>query len=102
MRTLIGILIPDSKLRAHLEDARQETRRVSEACVEHMEELTDRRKTMDRLSRESGQQRDSLVAANAQVATLKAQLDRAVEHKVNKKFNSRLKVGCAGRMRVFR
>lgn len=48
---------------------------------------------MTQLSRETGQQRDSLLAANAQVAALKAQLDRAVEQKVNKKLNQRLKVG---------
>jgi len=82
----------DSKLRAHLEDARQETKRLFEACKEHLSELDNRRNTMTVLSQETGQQRDSLLAANAQVAALKAQLDRAVEQKVNKKLNQRLKV----------
>lgn len=58
-----------------------------------MSELDNRRNTMTQLSRETGQQRDSLLAANAQVAALNAQLDRAVEQKVNKKLNQRLKVG---------
>jgi hypothetical protein len=62
-----------------------------------MEELNDRRQTMANMSRESGQQRDSLLAATAQVAALKAQLDRAVEQKVNKKLNNRLKVGLDSR-----
>lgn len=82
----------NSKLRAHLEDARQETKRLTDACQEHMDELNDRRNTMSSLSHETGRQRDSLVAANAQVVALRAQLDRAVEQKVNKKLNSRLKV----------
>lgn len=83
----------DSKLRAHLEDARQETRRVSEDCKEHMEELSNRRARMSTLSEETGRHRDSLLVANEQLATLKAQLDRAVEQKVNKKLGQRLKVG---------
>ena len=83
----------DSKLRAHLEDARQETRRVSEDCKDHMQELSTRRAGMSSLSEESGRHRDSLVAANAQLEALKGQLDRAVEMKVNKKFGQRLKVG---------
>ena len=87
-------LIPDSKLRAHLEDARQESRRVSDACSSHMSELTGYRETMSKLSEDSTHQRDSLLAANAQVATLKAQLDRAVDAKVSKKLSQRLKVGC--------
>ena len=78
-----------------MEDARQDSKRLSEACREHMDELNDRRNTMATLSRETGQQRDSLVAATAQVAALKAQLDRAVEQKVNKRLNNRLKVGVA-------
>ncbi|ORY34052.1 hypothetical protein BCR39DRAFT_556841 [Naematelia encephala] len=81
----------NSKLRAHLEDARQEARRVIEECREHMEELTERRDKMTRLAEEQNRGRDSLSAANAQVATLKAQLDRAVEQKVTKKMNNRLK-----------
>jgi len=60
-----------------------------------MEDLSDRRARMSTLSEESGRNRDSLVAANAQLETLKAQLDRAVDHKVNKKLGQRLKVGLA-------
>ena len=50
---------------------------------------------MSILSEETGRHRDSLVAANEQLALLKAQLDRAVEQKVNKKFGQRLKVSQA-------
>lgn len=82
----------DSKLRAHLEDARQESKRVSDACKDHISELQERRNTMSSLTEESRSGRDSLLAANAQLATLKAQLDRAVEQKVNKKLGQRLKV----------
>ena len=57
-----------------------------------MDELSERRSKMSKLSEETGRQRDSLVAANHQLATLKAQLDRAVEQKVNKKLGQRLKV----------
>jgi predicted RNase H-like nuclease (RuvC/YqgF family) len=51
-----------------------------------MGELNERRSKMTKLSEESGHNRDSLLAANAQVVNLKAQLDRAVEKKVNKKL----------------
>lgn len=47
---------------------------------------------MASLTEETTHSRDSLLAANAQVATLKAQLDKAVDEKVNKKLASRLKV----------
>jgi kinesin family protein 4/21/27 len=83
----------DSKLRAHLEDARQENKRASEACKQHMDELAERRSKMDELDSNRRHERDSLVAANAQVASLRAQLERAVDAKVNKKMNSKLKVG---------
>ncbi len=83
---------PGSKLRAHLEDVRQEHKRTTETCKEHLEELNERRDKMDKTSRDSKHERDSLLAANTQVATLKAQLDRAMDAKVNKKLNSRLKV----------
>lgn len=90
----MGILA-DSKLRAHLEDARQENKRAAETCRSHMEELDERRSVMTELDRSRRNERDSLVAANAQVASLRAQLDRAVDAKVNKKMNNKLKVGCA-------
>ncbi|ORX36741.1 hypothetical protein BD324DRAFT_651225 [Kockovaella imperatae] len=80
-----------SKLRAHLEDARQDTKRVTAECSAHMDELNQHRSRMAKLSEESGHNRDSLMAANAQVASLRAQLDRAVETKVNKKLNQRMK-----------
>ena len=52
---------------------------------------------MSTLSEETGRHRDTLMAANKQLTLLKAQLDRAVEQKVNKKFGQRLKVsGSAG------
>ncbi|GFZ44022.1 hypothetical protein JCM24511_01743 [Saitozyma sp. JCM 24511] len=81
----------NSKLRAHLEDARQENKRAAETCRSHMEELDERRSVMAELDRSRRNERDSLVAANAQVASLRAQLDRAVDAKVNKKLNNKLK-----------
>ena len=65
---------------------------MSDDCKEHMDELNEHRNRMTKLSEESGHNRDSLMAANAQLATLRAQLDRAVESKVNKKLNQRMKV----------
>jgi hypothetical protein len=46
-----------------------------------MTELERHRSQVNRLSEESQHGKASLQAANAQVATLKAQLDRAVEQK---------------------
>jgi predicted RNase H-like nuclease (RuvC/YqgF family) len=51
-----------------------------------MEELNQRRSKMTKLSEESGHNRDSLLAANAQLAAIKAQLEKATEQKVNKKM----------------
>lgn len=89
---------PGSKLRAHLEDSRADNRKQVDQCKEHTAELDARRQQMTKLSEETQQGRASLQAANAQVATLKAQLDRAVEQKVQKRllkvsflFQSRLK-----------
>jgi hypothetical protein len=93
-RADMGVLA-DSKLRAHLEDARQENKRAVETCRSHMEELDERRNVMAELDRSRRNERDSLVAANAQVASLRAQLERAVDAKVNKKMNNKLKVGSA-------
>ena len=76
----------DSRLRAHLEEARQDNKRAADACQQHMDELQDRRAQMQSLSEESSKSRDSLSAANAQVLQLKAQLDKAMEMKVNKRM----------------
>jgi hypothetical protein len=51
-----------------------------------MTELERHRSQVNRLSEESQHGKASLQAANAQVATLKAQLDRAVEQKVQKRL----------------
>lgn len=76
----------DSKLRVHLEDARTERNRSLEACQTHMAELEDRRNQMNKLSSESKHERQSLQAATAQLAELKAQLDKAVEQKVQRRL----------------
>jgi kinesin family protein 4/21/27 len=76
----------DSKLRAHLEDTRSESRRQQEACKDHISDLERHRAQVNKLAEESQHGRASLQAANAQVATLKAQLDRAVEQKVQKRL----------------
>ncbi|KAK8864351.1 hypothetical protein IAR55_001598 [Kwoniella newhampshirensis] len=75
-----------SKLRAHLDDARQEIKRTNDACQDHMAELDARREQMSSLSAERNSQKDSLMAANAKVATLKGQLERAVNKKVDKRL----------------
>jgi len=51
-----------------------------------MTELEKHRSQVNRLAEESQHGKASLQAANAQVATLKAQLDRAVEQKVQKRL----------------
>ena len=51
-----------------------------------MTELEKHRSQVNRLVEESQHGKASLQAANAQVATLKAQLDRAVEQKVQKRL----------------
>ncbi|RXK40167.1 hypothetical protein M231_02625 [Tremella mesenterica] len=76
----------NSRLRAHLEEARQENKRTSDACVVHMQELEERRDKMQNLSDESARGRDSLTAANAQIMHLKAALDKASDAKVNKRM----------------
>jgi kinesin family protein 4/21/27 len=57
-----------------------------------MEELTERRQQVNRVEEHKRSERDSLHTANAQVAALKAQLEKAVDAKVNKKMGSKLKV----------
>lgn len=79
-----------SKLRVHLEDTRSENRQQLEQCKGHTSELETRRQQVTKLSEETQASRASLQAANAHVATLKSQLDRAVEQKVQKRL---LKVG---------
>jgi chromosome segregation ATPase len=81
-----------SKLRAHLEDSRQESRRMQDECKAHMEELAERRQQVSKVEHHKRSERDSLLSANAQVAALKAQLEKAVDAKVNKKMGSKLKV----------
>ncbi|WWD17351.1 hypothetical protein CI109_101792 [Kwoniella shandongensis] len=76
----------NSKLRVHLDDARQEVQRTTAACQDHIAELDARRSQMSTLSEERKSQRDSLMAAEAKVATLKAQLERAVETKMDKRL----------------
>lgn len=75
-----------SKLRGHLEDSRSDNKRQADQCKDHLSELDARRQQMTKMSEESQSSRASLQAANAQVATLKAQLDRAVEQKVQKRL----------------
>jgi hypothetical protein len=83
----------DSKLRAHIDDVRQEAKRQLEMCKLHTSELEEHRVRVAALSQDQGSTRDSLLAAKAQVVTLKAQLDKAVDKKVNKKLGgSSLKV----------
>lgn len=74
-----------NNLRAHLDEARQETKRSAAACREHTAELEARREQMSEISQDQRSQRDSLQAAQAQVASLKMQLERAVDKKVAKK-----------------
>lgn len=51
-----------------------------------MEELSERRQQVTRVEESKRSERDSLLHANAQVAALKAQLEKAVDAKVNKKM----------------
>jgi chromosome segregation ATPase len=81
-----------SKLRAHLDESRQETRRQQDDCKAHMDELTERRQQVSQVEEHKRSERDSLLSANAQVAALKAQLEQAVDAKVRKKMGSKLKV----------
>lgn len=57
-----------------------------------MVELTDRRSQLIKIDESKNRERDSLLAANQQVAALKAQLDKAANSKVDKKMGSRLMV----------
>lgn len=81
-----------SKLRAHLEDARQENKRQFDECQKHLEELNNKKMAIVKEEESKKHERDSLVAANVQLANLRAQLEKATDAKVNKKMNSRLKV----------
>lgn len=56
-----------------------------------MAELEARREQMGKISQDQRSQRDSLQAAQAQAASLKMQLERAVDNKVGKKG---LRVSC--------
>ena len=47
---------------------------------------------MDKIDEVKRSERESLLAANQQVAALQAQLERAVDGKVQKKLGSKLKV----------
>ncbi|WVQ99346.1 hypothetical protein IAU59_006479 [Kwoniella sp. CBS 9459] len=76
----------NNKLRTHIEEARNDTKRQVEACKDHLSELEARREQMDKLSQDERNHRESMQAAQAQVASLKAQLERAVETKVNKRL----------------
>ncbi|WVF71534.1 hypothetical protein IAT40_006342 [Kwoniella sp. CBS 6097] len=76
----------NNKLRTHIEEARNDTKRQVEACKDHLSELEARRDQMDKLSQDERHHRESMQAAQAQVASLKAQLERAVETKVNKRL----------------
>jgi hypothetical protein len=57
-----------------------------------MQELEERRQQVSKVEEQKRNERDSLSSANAQVAALKAQLEQAVDAKVNKKMGSKLKV----------
>lgn len=57
-----------------------------------MEELSERRRQVTQVEEHKRNERDSLHSANAQVAALRAQLEQAVDAKVNKKMGSKLKV----------
>ncbi|OCF36777.1 hypothetical protein I316_01373 [Kwoniella heveanensis BCC8398] len=76
----------NNKLRTHIEEARNDAKRQVEACKDHLSELEARREQMDKLSQDERNHRESMQAAQAQVASLKAQLERAVETKVNKRL----------------
>jgi kinesin family protein 4/21/27 len=75
----------DSKLRAHLEDARQDNRRISDENRDFLSELNERRSQLTKIDEVKRAERESLLAANQQVAKLKAQLQQASDGKVSKK-----------------
>ena len=75
----------NSKLRAHLEDARQDNRRISDENRDFLSELTERRSQLNKIDEVKRAERESLLAANQQVAKLKAQLQQASDGKVSKK-----------------
>ncbi|WWC61786.1 uncharacterized protein I303_104371 [Kwoniella dejecticola CBS 10117] len=76
----------NTKLRSHLEESKREVKQLTDTCNLHITELNARREEANRFSEEGHKNRDSLQAAQAQVETLKRQLDKAVEKKVNKKL----------------
>ncbi|WWC70286.1 uncharacterized protein I206_104236 [Kwoniella pini CBS 10737] len=76
----------NTKLRSHLEESKREVKQLTDTCNLHITELNARRQEANRFSEEGHKNRDSLQAAQAQVETLKRQLDKAVEKKVNKKL----------------
>ncbi|WWC89409.1 uncharacterized protein L201_004333 [Kwoniella dendrophila CBS 6074] len=76
----------NTKLRAHLDETKSEVKQLTDTCNIHISELNTRREEANRYSEEGHKSRDSLQAAQAQVESLKRQLDKAVEQKVNKKL----------------
>ncbi|WVQ72410.1 hypothetical protein IAR50_001962 [Cryptococcus sp. DSM 104548] len=72
-------------IRSHLDDARQENKRSAQSCREHTAELEARREQLAKMTDQERNHRDSLQASQAQVASLKLQLERAVEKKVQKR-----------------
>nr|XP_019046236.1 hypothetical protein I302_04976 [Kwoniella bestiolae CBS 10118]OCF25166.1 hypothetical protein I302_04976 [Kwoniella bestiolae CBS 10118] len=76
----------NTKLRQHLDESKNQVKQLTDTCNLHITELNARREEANRFSEEGHKNRDSLQAAQAQVETLKRQLDKAVEKKVNKKL----------------
>ncbi|WVR07124.1 hypothetical protein IAU60_004165 [Kwoniella sp. DSM 27419] len=76
----------NTKLRAHLEEARNENKRRVEACTAHMSELETHRAQLEKLDEDKRSHRESLLAAQAQVASLRTQLERVVDRKVDKRL----------------
>ncbi|WRT66280.1 uncharacterized protein IL334_003233 [Kwoniella shivajii] len=74
------------KLKAHLDESKRELKQLTDTCNMHITELNARREEASRFSEEGHKNRDSLQAAQAQVDSLKRQLDKAVETKVNKRL----------------
>ena len=85
MNVVLAADASDSKLRAHLEDARQDNRRISDENRDFLSELNERRSQLSKIDEIKRAERESLLAANQQVAKLKAQLQQASDGKVNKK-----------------
>ena len=72
-------------MRAHLEDARQDNRRISDENRDYLSELNERRSQLTKIDEVKRAERESLLAANQQVAKLKAQLQQASDGKISKK-----------------